>query len=421
MTIQWLVSKIYFTKTAENSKMQNIFQSAIRFYRLKQNQTLPLYKRDIFNDLIKSTAKITGLYGSRGVGKTTVLLQVLKEYDSDEEAKLYISCDHPIFLDTSLFDFIDEFSKFGGEIIVIDEIHKLKDFQTQIKLIYDFLDIKVYFSGSSAVEITNADFSRRYSMYHMPILSFREYLEFELNVKLNSYKLKEILEEHQSIANIIIDTLQDKKILKYFKKFIDFGVYPYYFEDRNKYVDRLNENINTILYTDLVNVINIDSAKIVSLKKLLLSICVSNPFEISLEKLSKLVGITKPTLYKYIEYLSRAELLHHVVYEAKRFKNIRKQDKLYLNNTNLFQALCINSNMGTIRETFFISMLYKKCLINYADKGDFLIDEKYIFEIGGKNKNYTQIKDLPNSYVVVDDVEIGFGNKIPLWLFGFLY
>ena len=401
--------------------MQNILQNAIRFYRLKLNQILPLYKRFLYDDLKTSKAKITGLYGSRGVGKTTILLQVLKELDYQKDEKLYITCDHPMFLEISLFDFVDEFSKYGGEVIIIDEIHKIKDFQIQLKLIYDFLDIKVYFSGSSAVELTNADFTRRYSMYHLPILSFREYLEISQNIKLPTFSLDNILKNHQNIADSIIDKLPNKKILKYFKQFIDIGVYPYYFEDEARYVDRVSENINTILYTDLVNVVKIDSSKIQSLKKLLLTICASNPLEISLDKLSVLVGITKPTLYKYISYLSRAELIHHIVYEAKRFKNIKKQDKLYINNTNLFQALCINGNVGNIRETFFVSMLYKRHILNYASRGDFLVDEKYLMEIGGKNKSFGQIKDIKNSFVVADDIEIGFGAKIPLYLFGFLY
>jgi len=399
--------------------MKEVLDLAQRLYRLKRNQNLPKYKRFLYKDLLNSKAKITGLYGSRGVGKTTLLLQVLEALDYEE--KLYISCDHPIFYEVSLFDFVDYFSKYGGEIIVIDEIHKIKDFQQQIKLIYDFLDIKLFFSGSSAVEITNADFSRRYSMYHMPILSFREYLEISQNIKLDSYSLEEILNSHIKISNKIIDSLPNKKILKFYKEFIDVGVYPFYFEDETRYIDKMQQNINTILYTDLVNVASINSDKIESLKKLLLNICTSNSLELSIEKLAKLTGITKPTLYKYIEYLSRAELLHHIIYEAKRFKNLQKPDKLYLNNANLFNALCLNKNIGTIRETFFVSMLYKQHIINYTSKGDFLVDEKYIFEIGGRNKGFRQIANLSNSFVVADDIEIGFGNKVPLWLFGFLY
>jgi len=401
--------------------METILENTKRLYRLKLNQVLPSYKRFLFSSVKNSKAKITGVYGSRGVGKTTLLLQVLKEHDFKEDEKLYISCDHPMFQEVSLFDFVDEFSKFGGEIIVIDEIHKIENFQIQIKMIYDFLSIKVYFSGSSAVEISNADFSRRYSMYHLPILSLREFLELTEGMSLASYSLEEVLSNHENIANAIIDKLSNKKILKHFSKFIDVGIYPFYFEDERKYIDRVHENINTILYTDLVNVVKIDASKIESLKRLLLSICVSNPLEITMEKLAKKVGITKPTLYKYITYLGRSELLHHIIFDAKRFQNLQKPDKLYLNNTNLFNALCINSNIGTVRETFFVSMLYKQHLVNYASRGDFLIDAKYTVEIGGKNKSFNQIKDLENSFVVADDIEVGFGNKIPLWLFGFLY
>ncbi len=401
--------------------MLNILETAKQLYRLKLNQTLPKYERYLLSSLRSSRAKIAGLYGSRGVGKTTLLLQLLKTLPFSEDEKLYISCDHPIFYEISLFDFVETFSKYGGEVIVIDEIHKIKDFQTQIKLIYDFLNIKVYFSGSSAVELTNADFTRRYSMFHLSILSLREFIELKEDISLPSFELEKILEDHEKIAHQVINLLPNKKILKYFREFLDVGVFPYYFEDEDRYLDRINENINTILYTDLVSVANIDSSKIISLKKLLLSICVSNPMEMSLDALAKNVGITKPTLYKYIHYLSKAELIHHITHEAKRLKNLKKPDKLYLNNTNLFNALCFNKNIGNIRESFFTSMLYNIKKIEYANKGDFLINETFLFEIGGKNKSFKQIRDIQNSFVVADDIEIGFGNKIPLWVFGFLY
>jgi hypothetical protein len=326
-----------------------------------------------------------------------------------------------MFYDVSLFDFCEEFAKYGGEVIVIDEIHKIKDFELQLKLVYDFLDLKVYFSGSSAIKLTNASFARRYSKYRLPIMSLREFLEHTQVINLKSYSLEDILQNHRAIALEIIESLKDKKILKHYKEFLDFGAYPYYFEDKDRYIDRVNDNINTILYEDLAQLEDINPSKIISLKKLLYTICVSNPMEFSLEKLAKLIGTTKPTLYKYIDYLSRAELMHHIMHEAKRFKNIKKPDKLFLNNTNLSNALCIDKNRGTLRKTFFISMLYNKHMINYSDIGDFLVDEKYTFEIGGAKKSFNQIKDIKNSFVVADDIEIGFGAKIPLWLFGFLH
>ncbi len=401
--------------------MLSILNNAKRLYLLKQNQTMPIYKRYPYNDLVKSPAKITGVYGARGVGKTTLMLQMLNTLDMDISKKIYISWDYSIFKDISLFDFVDEFSKRGGEVIVIDEIHEAKDFQEELKSIYDFLDVKVYFSSSSAVSITNPDFTRRYSMYHLPNLSFKEFLELSQDITLSSYNMEDILSNHENIVAEIFSKLKDKKIFKYFDEFKDYGIYPYYFEDKSRYIDRINDTINTILHKDLSKLFNIQADKIDTLKKLLIAICVSKPLEISVEKLATKVGITKSTLYKYIHYLDKAELISHISHEAKRFKNIKKPDKLYLNNTNLFNALCSEVEIGTLREVYFVNMSKALHRIDYSDSGDFLVDEKYTFEIGGKNKSFQQIKDIPNSYVVADDIEIGFNNKIPLWLFGFLY
>jgi len=401
--------------------MLSILNNAKRLYQLKLNQILPKYKRYIYDDILNSTAKITGLYGARGVGKTTMLLQILQELDVKASQKLYISWDYSLFKDISLFDFVDEFSKRGGEVIVIDEIHEAKSFQEDLKSIYDFLDIKVYFSSSSAVSITNPDFARRYSMYNLSSLSFREFLELSQGIKLASYNLEDILKNHEDIVSDIFINLKDKKIFKYFDEFKDVGVYPFYFEDKSKYIDRINDVIDTILHKDLTKIFNIQVDKIDTLKKLLIAICVSKPLEITVEKLASRVGITKSTLYKYIHYLDKAELISHISHEAKRFKNIKKPDKLYLNNTNLFNALCNEAEVGTIREVYFISMLKVSHRLDYSNTGDFLVDEKYIFEVGGKNKSFKQIKDVENSFVVADDIEIGSDCKIPLWLFGFLY
>jgi predicted AAA+ superfamily ATPase len=401
--------------------MIQLLQNAKRLYRLKSNQLLPKYKRYIFDDLKNSTAKITAIYGSRGIGKTTTLMQLLETSDISKSSKLYISCDHAMFQDISLFDFVDEFSKRGGELICIDEIHEAKNFEQELKSIYDFLDIKIYFTGSSALHLTSPDFARRYSMYHMYPLSFKEYLELSLDIELSSFTLEKILLDHENIANGIIQILPNKKILKYYYQFVKVGAYPFYFEDKTKYVDRMIEMINTILHTDLSKLFSIQPDKIDTLKKLLLTICVSKPLEYSIEKLASKVGITKTTLYKYINYLEDAELLKSITHEAKRFASIRKSDKLYLANPNLFEALCVNQEIGTLRETYFVSNVSTKHTLNYVDKGDFLVDEKYTFEIGGKNKGFDQIKDIKNSFVVADDIEIGYEHKIPLWLFGFLY
>jgi predicted AAA+ superfamily ATPase len=258
-------------------------------------------------------------------------------------------------------------------------------------------------------------------MYHLPILSFREYLEISQNITLPKYDLPELLSNHEPIVYKIMEILHEKKILKFYDQFIDNGVYPFYFEDKTKYIDRIQETINTILHTDLGQLFGIQPDKIDTLKKLLLTICVSQPLEMTIDKLASTVGISKATLYKYIDYLGRAELIHHITHEAKRFNALRKPDKLYLGNSNLFNALCMDNQKGTVRETFFASMLSSKHTLHYLDRGDFLVDEKYVFEVGGKNKGFDQIKNIPDSYIAADDIEIGIGNKVPLWLFGFLY
>ncbi len=401
--------------------MQKLLENAKRLYSIKTNQKLPAYKRYIFNELNNSPAKITAIYGSRGVGKTTTLMQILNDSPMLHNSKLYISCDHAMFYGVSLFEFVDEFSKRGGELICIDEVHEASNFEQELKSIYDFLDIKVYFTGSSALHLVSPDFARRYSMYHLYPLSFKEYLELEYTITLKSYLLEDIVRNHENIANEILSGLHNKKILKFFDEFLKVGAYPFYFEDKTKYIDRINETINTILHTDLSKLFSIQPDKIDTLKKLLLTICVSKPLEFSIEKLATTVGITKATLYKYIGYLDDAELIKQITHEAKRFASIRKSDKLYLANTNLFEALCATQEIGTLRETFFVSQMCTKHTLHYVDKGDFLIDERYTAEIGGKDKGYGQIKDILNSFVVADDIEMGFGNKIPLWLFGFLY
>jgi len=400
--------------------MLQLLENAKRLYALKQNQKQPKYKRYLFDNLLHSPAKLTAVYGSRGIGKTTLLMQLLDNSTLPNSSKLYISCDHAMFQGVSLFEFADEFSKRGGEFLCIDEIHEADNFEQELKSIYDFLDIKVYFTGSSALHLTSPDFARRYSMYHLYPLSFKEYLELTFDISLASYTLEDILNNHENLVPSIFQRLPNKKILKHYDAFLKVGAYPFYFEDRAKYIDRINETINTILHIDLSKIFSIQADKIDSLKKLLITICSSKPLEMSIESLAKTVGITKSTLYKYISYLGDAELINHITHEAKRFKSIRKSDKLYLSNTNLFEALCVNQDIGTLRETFFVSSLKPSHQLYYVDKGDFLIDEKYTVEIGGKNKSYDQIKDIPDSFLVSDDIEIGYGNKIPLWLFGFL-
>jgi uncharacterized protein len=397
--------------------LNNLFELSNN--KLQNNQTK--YHRFLYDKLLVSESKFSGIYGSRGVGKTTLLLQVAKSLKLQSDEILYISCDYPQLADISIFELTSEFVKYGGKCILIDEVHEAKNFEQELKSIYDFLDIKVIFSGSSAIKLTNPSFTRRYGMYHLPILSFKEYLELSLNISIEAYNMENILENHVNIANDIIKELEDEKVLKHFEQYLKIGAYPFYFENKDRYSQMVLDTINTILYADLGSIYNITGDKINTLRKLLTTICVSNPLELSIEALAQKVGTSKVTLYKYIELLHKAELLRHVVYEGKRFKSMQKPDKLYLSNTTLLSTLSSEPQIGTLRESFFASQVSVNSSIYYVDKGDFLVDEKYTFEVGGKNKDFSQIKDLDNSFVVADGIEVGFRNKIPLWLFGFVY
>lgn len=401
--------------------MKNLLNNLFELSHQKIQNQKESYHRFLFDVIVKNNSKFSGIYGSRGVGKTTLLLQLATSFKLKSDELLYISCDHPLLAGVSLFELTQEFSKYGGKCILIDEVHEALNFEQELKSIYDFLDIKVLFSGSSAIKLTNPSFARRYAMYHLPILSFKEYLELSLHTRLQSYTLEDIISNHSDIANTILQELGDEKVLKHFEAYLKIGAYPFYFENKQNYTQMVLDTINTILYADLGSLYNISGEKIIVLRKLLTSICVSNPLELSIETLAQKVGTSKVTLYKYIELLHKAELLRHVVFEGKRFKSLQKPDKLYLANTTLFSSLCMEPKIGTLRESFFASQVSVKSSLYYVDRGDFLVDEKYTVEIGGKNKSFEQIKDIENSFIAADEIEMGFKNKIPLWLFGFLY
>jgi len=401
--------------------VNGLLENAKRLSLAKLSKNLPKYKRFLFGKIAESSSQIVGLYGARGAGKTTLLLQVAKELKFKPSEILYISCEHPAFKDISLFEFVRYFEERGGKLVIVDEIHELREFERELKTVYDFLNIRVFFSGSSAIKLTSPDLARRYSMFRLPQMSLREYIEIEGHLSLRSYGFEDMLSSHEDITSEIVSALGDAKILKYFGEFLKVGAYPYYFEDKRDYLQKLNDTINLIIKGDLASIFMVPPDKIDILKKLLITICRSAPLEISIDKLATTVGITKVTLYKYLEYLQKGELLRLVMHEMKRYKDVRRSDKLYLYSTNLFNALCIESDIGTIRESFFASMVGYEHTIHYQEECDFLVDEKYSIEVGGQSKSFTQLNGVNDGYLVVDDIEFGSGKKIPLWLFGFLY
>ncbi len=385
-------------------------------------ETSSTYKRYMYNEIDFNSSMI-GIVGARGVGKTTLLLQYLLELKKNFESNksLYFSYDYPTNVDIKLIDLTEEFAKVGGKYLIIDEIHKYKDFSLDLKAIYDFYpNMKIIFTGSCATSIYNsqADLSRRVVLYYMNGLSYREFLELKLNIELPKYSLDEIL--NNSID--IVDCLSEKFLaLEYFEEYLTYGYYPFYFKDQNQYLRQLNAVINQTIDIDLVNLGLVKSSFTNKLKKLLLIISESNPFELNITKVSANIEVSRNTLYAYLHHLDKGGLVNIIGNSKKGISKLSKPEKLYLNNTNIFYIFASESKIGTIRETYFVSQLKHLHNIEISNKGDFYIDNKYTFEVGGENKTFNQIKDMENSYLVIDTDSTENEKKIPLWLFGFLY
>jgi predicted AAA+ superfamily ATPase len=389
-----------------------------RFYNLLQNFDIK-YKRYFF-DRVDFGEKLIGIIGDRGIGKTTFLLQYLKELELNLHQKLYINIEYLNISNIDLFDFATKFYQQGGKVLAIDEIHSYPDFEKHLKLIYDYLDLKVFFSGSSAIKLehSKADLSRRAIIYKIQGLSFREFLELKLNKSFDSFTLNDILTNHIEIAYNLTSKFRP---FEYFNEYLKYGYYPFYFENKLNFFERLNSAINATIEYDLAHIFNIEPKFTIKLKQLVSLICESKPYELNISKLAQKIGINRNTLYQYIYYLSRGNIFNLLHQSSKGDNIFNKPSKLYLSNTNLNFAYCSNQDIGTLRESFFVNQIKESCKINYSKVGDFLMDDKYIVEIGGAKKSYKQIKDIKNSFIIADDIEIGNGSKIPLWLFGFLY
>ena len=389
----------------------------------KSNQILKLqnykYKRYFYNT-IDFDDKMIGILGSRGVGKTTVIIQFLNSLEIPKNKKLYFSADSIISSSLSLYDIADEFSKNGGKVLAIDEIHKYNEFEKELKEIYDFLDIKVIFSGSSALQLEHKKQILVVELYCIEsvVCLLGSFLELKLDMKFSSYSLEIILKNHIDIADEITSKI---KPFEYFKEYLECGYFPYYFENTKTYSIKLEETVNTVIESDLPIIFNIEPQNIQKLKQLVNLICSSKPYELNITNLSKKIGINRNTLYQYIYYLTMGNIFLALKGKSKGDSVFSKPQKLYLNNPNLSFSYCQSNEIGTLREQFFLNMLSQKYNVSYPTVGDFLVDDKYTFEIGGKNKTFKQIKDAQNSFVVADNIEVGFKNKIPLWLFGFLY
>ncbi|MDR0982991.1 MAG: AAA family ATPase [Culturomica sp.] len=391
-------------------------------FQILVNRTELGFVRYLYRD-INWNNRLIAIVGSRGVGKTTMILQHIKQnYDIHSDEVLYASLDNLYFSTHTIIDLADTFRKHGGKVLYLDEVHKYNGWSREIKNIYDsYPDLKVVITGSSMLNIFNSghDLSRRAIKYTLAGMSFREFVEYEYGVKLEPLSLESILERHVDIASEI--NLKLKPVAA-FKEYLKYGYFPYYKEDKEGYYQRVAETVNTIIDVDLPANIEIEFPTIAKIRKLFSIIADSVPFTPNVSQLAVQVGTTRQSLLNYLNALEKAHALLLLDKEAKGLKRLVKPEKIYLGNTNYAYAFSDKSvEQGNLRETFFYSQLSVSHKITYSDKTDFLVDGKYSFEVGGQGKGGKQIEGLDNAFIAADNIEYGAYNKIPLWLFGLLY
>ncbi len=366
-------------------------------------------------------SRLIGISGARGNGKTVLLLQHLKKVHSETDA-LYVSLDDVYFSENRLIHFAEDFYKHGGELLLLDEVHKYHNWSQELKNIYDSMPgLRVIFTSSSALEIYRGshDLSRRAVIYNMPGMSLREFISLKYKKEFPVLTLEQILTSKYNVYEKIHDSI---KVLKFFKEYLQTGYYPFFIDAKTNYLNQLLNTINLVVENDLPAIHNIDFNSVLKIKKLLSVLSRIVPYKPNIEKLARQVGTTRDTLLRYLYYLEKAQIIKWLGRDSLGINYLNKPDKLYLNNTNLAYAL---SNMapdqGNLRETFFINQVMVKHNITYPSQSDFLVDDKYLFEVGGRRKTQKQIAGIKNSFIAIDDIEYGYKNQIPLWVFGFLY
>lgn len=400
-----------------------MLQDLINLHR-EVMSTIDCEMKRFLHALIEWESRGICIYGARGVGKTTLICQFLLERYGSVEKALYISGDNIHVLSLGLLNIATEYFAMGGEALFIDEVHKYPNWTIEVKNILDtFKKKQIIISGSSAMELKagKGDLSRRVVYYELPGLSFREYLSFSLILSPKAHSLDEIINHHMKIAEDFVEF----PILKHFNDYLRFGYYPYFLESRDVYFSKLNNVIEKVITEDIVAAKTIKPNTVIVLKKLLWLIATSICLVPNVDNISKSLHVTRDIIYSGFDYLERAGLIHNLYPGTKGMQLIRKPGKIYLDNTNLLFAinssLSLEHQTGSVRETFFANQIAVKHSIRTDFHADFIIDQKYRFEVGGKSKNEKQIKDLPNSYLAIDGVHSGFGKRIPLYLFGLLY
>ena len=382
------------------------------------------WHRYMYSELSKNDTRLLGVKGLRGVGKTTMFLQYLG-YDYPERKKgLYVTADHPYFYKNTIFNLASEWSLYGGKLLLIDEVHKYPNWSRELKLIYDgYPDLQVFFTSSSALDLYQgeSDLSRRLETITVPGLSFREYLSLKHRLHFEKYSLSDILNKHMQITPEITARV---KIMPLFKDYLREGYFPFCIQMKDdSLLPRLLQVINTVLETDLLYIEDYSASNIEKIKKLLGVIAESAPFEPNISKIAEKLNLGRNTINNYLKNLHHARILHLMNKPGKGLTRLQKADKIYFENTGFAYAFQNNPDIGIIREIFFLNQLVNSGhLVQLSpNKGDFLVNQHLTFEVGGKNKEVSQLKGIHDSYFALDDMEHGFAGSVPLWLFGFLY
>ena len=378
------------------------------------------FKRYLYSK-INWNARLIGLKGARGVGKTTMLLQHILENYKDVDQALYVSLDDLWFSSYTLMDMVDWAYQHGIMRLYLDEVHRYENWALNLKNIYDnYPEMSIVYTSSSLLVMDNAkvDLSRRQTTYTLAGLSFREFLVLEQAIDLEPIPFAELLKKHVSHAMQIVKKI---KVAPLFEAYLEHGYYPFYRESVEDFATRLREVVSLVIDTDLPSVENVTFETVHKVKRMLMIISERVPFVPNMSELWKQLATNNELGLRMLYALDKAQILALMTSKVKNYKYLFKPDKIFLGNPNLMHVLCSKVDTGNERETFFLSQLSVVNDVKYPKHGDFLINDKYLFEVGGKHKNFEQIADVPNSFLAVDDTEVGVGNRIPLWMFGLLY
>lgn len=406
---------------SETDRIMEIEDLYINSDRLAASVALD-FKRYLYTE-IDWEDRLICIRGARGVGKTTMMLQYLKEHYAGSHAGLYVSLDDFFFTNHRLIDVAEYHYLHGGKVLLVDEVHHYpyKTWSMEIKNAYDrYPGLRIVFTGSSLLQVDSsaADLSRRCAFYDLIGLSFREYMDLNGVYKARPLALEDILSSHVEVA---MEVIPHVKPLALFDEYLRHGYYPFYKDSPNTYYRRLQQVASIILDVDLPSVEKVEFTTIAKTKRLLAIIAQQVPFTVNLTSLGQSVETSRQMVNKLLGLLKRAALVN-LLYSGRNVAGqLSKPEKVYIENTNMMYALSSDANVGNVRETFFCNQLSYKHELAFTGIGDFLVDNKYDFEVGGRNKKFMQIKDIPGSYIAADGIETGFGNKIPLWLFGMMY